>query len=556
LAQALALVSLTAIASAQVPAGPEFRVNALTTGYQGIARGAVAMAPGGEAFVVWSTSPNPPVIKRDVLGQRFDASGSPRGASFSINTYTTGEQHSAIAAMDATGDIVVVWNSNPLDGSGYDVFGQRFTAAGIPRGSEFRVNLTTAGTQWVTDHGIASDAAGNFIVVWYSDDQDGSGRGVVGRRFDAFGAPRGGEFQVNTYTTGFQSFATVAVGGPGFVVVWRSHNQDGSSYGIFGQRFDASGAPVGVEFPVNTYTTGIQHGPVVAADSDGNFIVAWRSDGQDGSLGGVIGRRFDASGTALGPDFQVNSYTTGNQFLPSVACDADGGFVISWQSDGGENGGSGYGVFARRFDRDGLSRGGEFQVNTYTTSHQGNPSVAVDAVGNILIAWTSLLQDGSNNGVYGQRFGGLGPAALAVDSAGNQVLEPCRRWRYRPVRRLLRRLGVQPDHASGGALGRIGGRGHPSRRAGPTEAVALARGRELHRRVANQRLLSLHRDAFAPQRDRRVHADGVLPVPRDDTRADGGVRARGEGGIRVRAARLHVADVRRRPGQQPLLPLD
>ena len=48
---------------------------------------------------------------------------------------------------------------------------------------------------------VASDAAGNFVVVWDSADQDGSDVGVFGQRYASSGAPLGPEFRVNTYTT-------------------------------------------------------------------------------------------------------------------------------------------------------------------------------------------------------------------------------------------------------------------------------------------------------------------------------------------------------------------
>ena len=39
--------------------------------------------------------------------------------------------------------------------------------------------------------------------------------------------------------------------------------------------------------------------------------------------------------------------------------------------------------------------GNEFQVNTYTTSYQRNPSVAMDADRNFVVVWDSYDQDGS-----------------------------------------------------------------------------------------------------------------------------------------------------------------
>jgi hypothetical protein len=77
-----------------------------------------------------------------------------------------------------------------------------------------------------------------------------------------------------------------------FVVAWSSYLQDGSDFGVFGQRYDSSGASVGPEFQVNTYTTGTQFGWSVAADPSGDFAVVWTSEGQDGSFDGVFGQRY------------------------------------------------------------------------------------------------------------------------------------------------------------------------------------------------------------------------------------------------------------------------
>ncbi len=140
---------------------------------------------------------------------------------------------------------------------------------------------------------MASDRNGNVVIVWQSAGPDGSGFGIFGQRFDAAGDPRGGEFQVNSFTTGYQARPSVASDANGnFVVAWHSAAQDGSSYGAFGQRFDAAGDPRGAEFQVNSFTTGVQFGPVVASASNGNFVLAWASALQDGSSFGVFGQRF------------------------------------------------------------------------------------------------------------------------------------------------------------------------------------------------------------------------------------------------------------------------
>ncbi len=359
------------------------------------------------------------------------AQGLPLGSEFQVNTYTMGAQEFPAVATDPLGNFVVVWESGQ-DGSDFGVFGQRFASSGTPLGTEFQVNTYTTGYQGTyPSSDVATDGAGNFVVVWTSDLQDGSYYGVFGQRFSNTGARVGTEFQVNTYTTGNQNDPTVASTGAGnFVVLWQSaNNQDGDARGIFGQRFSNTGTPLGGEFQVNTYTTGDQHAPAVALDAAGNFVVVWHSP-QDGNSDGVFGQRFDSSGALVGTEFQVNTYTTNFQGYAAVGSDAAGNFVVVWESGGGQDGDS-YGVFGQRFSNSGARVGTEFQVNTYTSGSQGGPAIAMDAAGNFVVAWRSASanQDGSGNGVFAQRFAS-GGARLGTEfqvntyTTGNQGSSP------------------------------------------------------------------------------------------------------------------------------------
>jgi len=118
--------------------------------------------------------------------------------------------------------------------------------------------------------------------------------------FDSDGNKVGSEFQVNTWTTDIQGNPSVSsLSNGGFVVVWESGcrasectPQDGSGFGVYGQRFDSNGNKVGSEFQVNTWTTDIQGNPSVSSLANGGFVVVWESKGQDGSDYGVFGRIF------------------------------------------------------------------------------------------------------------------------------------------------------------------------------------------------------------------------------------------------------------------------
>ena len=70
---------------------------------------------------------------------------------------------------------------------------------------------------------------------------------------------------------------------------------------------------VGPELQVNTYTTNQQSLPRVATNVGGEFVVVWSSYGQDGSYSGVFGQCYSDAGVAQGPEFQVNTFTTSFQ---------------------------------------------------------------------------------------------------------------------------------------------------------------------------------------------------------------------------------------------------
>jgi hypothetical protein len=143
----------------------------------------------------------------------------------------------------------------------------------------------------------------------------------------------------------------------------------------------------------------------VASDASGNAIVAWESYGEDGANYGVFGQRYDNAGNPIGGEFQINTYTSGNQSRPEVASDPNGNFVVTWESYNGQDG-EDSGVFGQQFDSVGQRIGSEFQVNTYTTKDQSDPFVASDASGNFVVVWYSQSQEGGqgSGGIFGQRF--------------------------------------------------------------------------------------------------------------------------------------------------------
>jgi hypothetical protein len=207
-------------------------------------------------------------------------------------------------------------------------------------GAEVRVNTTTAGTQRThIEGGRSVDAAddGSYVVVWSSSVGDGSGWGVFGQRYDSSGAAVGGEFAVNLTTADTQNNAAVAVHDDGsYVVTWQSRLQDGAVFGVFARTFAADGTPTSGEIAVNTTTLGNQELASVAALEGGGFAVTWTGKGT-GDANGIFARVFNGAGTPVTGEIAVNTTKELAQAYASIAADSSGGFAVVWHGTGGSD---------------------------------------------------------------------------------------------------------------------------------------------------------------------------------------------------------------------------
>ena len=388
----LLIAPAAAVAQYPMPSGPEVRVNTYTTGAQ--QRPSVASRVGG--FVVVWESEGQDGDQAGIFGQRYSGdTPMPAGMEFRVNSHTTGAQHAASAASEESPSFVIAWQSDGQDGDLGGIYAQRFSAGGLPQGGEFRVNSYTTASQ--ASPAAGADSAGNFVVVWASLGQDGSGYGIFGQRYGSSGMPLGGEFQVNTNTTGFQGHPAVSRTAEGhFVVAWEGESAGEDGFGIFARRYVNDGAPLGGEFRVNAFTMFNQRYPSVASDNN-VFTVVWQSDGHDGSGYGIYGRIFNLGSGVGGPQFRVNDFTTGAQTRPWVASNVWMNCGVVWRDEvqdpqGGIYGISPYGCFPNDLPN--------AHINTFTAGAQSGPVIAEN--GYLFAAWTSEQDSDGSAGVYAQ----------------------------------------------------------------------------------------------------------------------------------------------------------
>ncbi len=244
---------------------------------------------------------------------------------------------------------------------------------------EFQANTRESNKQ--ENPAIAMDEEGNFVIVWNSYLQDGSSNGIFGQRFNSNCNPAGSEFQINTETSGNQREPAVAMDAEGnFVVTWYGPGEDKED--IFARRFNSNGQPLGSEFSVNAHTNDKQLYPSAAINNDGGFIIVWESRNIPGqSSKAICGRLYDSSGSSIGPEFVINEEVSDSRY-PDVAMDAEGIFAVVWLRDKSSNS-----IIARLYNADGTAKTKPFEVSTIRISSITEPSIAMDKAGNFVVAW-------------------------------------------------------------------------------------------------------------------------------------------------------------------------
>ena len=301
---------------------------------------------------------------------------------------------------------------------------------------ETRVNTFVNGAQIFSN--VAALADGGWIVHWNSLDQDGSLYGVYSQRYSATGAPVGIETRVHTYTTDNQTLARVpvlALENGGWAVVWTSYGQDGDRSGAFQRIYDANGLPTSVETPINTYTPNEQIPMHIMGLPDGGWMVAVTSNGQDGDSGGLYLRKYNADGTPDGAETRINTTTAGYQQIELAAQLADGGWLITWNSAEPAPPGITL-IYQQRYDADGNAVGTQTLISSHTAADHSNVIPLAD--GGWVVTWDSLDQD-----IYQRRFDSDGVAISGPVRVSEGLLEQgsVRRWRRLARRRLGRGLG-------------------------------------------------------------------------------------------------------------------
>jgi len=155
-----------------------------------------------------------------------------------VTQTTQGDQTAPMVTALAGGGFAVAWSGQgALDDAG--VMARLFDDSGSPATDEFAVNTTLVEMQ--AGPCLTSLTPQALGFAWESEGQDGDGKGVVVRSLTPDGLEISSETQANVYSDGEQSRPRCGRLADGtLVVTWQSKDLDGSGFGIVVRRFDTS----------------------------------------------------------------------------------------------------------------------------------------------------------------------------------------------------------------------------------------------------------------------------------------------------------------------------
>jgi hypothetical protein len=290
-------------------------------------------------------------------------------------------------ASSASGTSVVVW-TNVNGFTNHDIWGQLYDRDGRAVGAPIPVDTLTTDDS-VAPH-VAMDSQGRFVVAWENRGPGGT-FSVFVRYFNAAGAALTAITRVTTAGSN-DSQPDVAASNGSFVVAW-TNQASATNDDIQAERFAVSGGvPQGQGIFTVVGDANVEDAPTVAMSPDGRFDIVYERQ-YSGADWDIFASQYDGTG-ALVRGFIFINFDSNPEHNPSVAMDAAGNAVVAYQEQFGRTD-----IVANRLGSDG-SVGSSIVVANPIFNNALNPSVALaPSGGQFVVAYDTVLPTGSSGGV-------------------------------------------------------------------------------------------------------------------------------------------------------------
>jgi hypothetical protein len=348
-----------------------------------------ASSLNGMSVAAW-TELHPDLNFDAIKIQIFNTSGQKFGNAVTVTNSFTGAFTSVPSvAMDTSANTYIAWS----DTNG-NVFAAKYNASGVRQGSIVTVAATNMKEY---DPSIAVSGPGE-VVISYTRDASSSNRDVVARRFTAAFSAISTFFVANSSANEYASRVARTDGADQRFSIAYQVGGD-----VYVKRYNNTGILLGTSAVATG--TNFQGVPRLDIDRAGNTVVAWQE--LVGSQWNIYARRITATG-GFGSTLAIAT-TTRNETLAGVAVDkSDGDFVLSYQSRAGTSGPSI--VYATEFSSAGIRKG---TYSLGTQSSFAGPAISINGADRYFVTYigpltfTDDLNGSETTRVIYSRFGTL-----------------------------------------------------------------------------------------------------------------------------------------------------
>jgi hypothetical protein len=254
-----------------------------------------------------------------------------------------------------------------------------------------------------------SGLAGDSLMVWSSESSDGLTSSILSQFQDSDGNPVGDPITVNSDGETFGKLPTVAANSNGnYLVAWQTELPDGTLDTISALWLDGSGNPLGDTFQMPTASDGQQAEPALSGDDSGNVLVTWTAYAADGSTSEIYLQIVSDGEPSDNDTLQPVSDPSQSAASFSQVQASTQGAVVAWNATDSTTGVPG--VYFQRFNPHAKPVGLQRRVGHQTSGRRRLIKLATDSSGNFRIRWEGFDGLGNSLGIFEQRY----------DSGGNE----------------------------------------------------------------------------------------------------------------------------------------
>ncbi|MFC2119446.1 T9SS type A sorting domain-containing protein [Bacteroidota bacterium] len=304
------------------------------------------------------------------------------------NRWGDDEQLNCDVASDADGNFVIVWEDY-RDTVGQSqqqtsIYAQRYNSTGESIGDNYLISSGGYG-EYSISPSISMRPDGYFVIIWKT------GSNIIAQLFNPDGTRKGEQIIITDPLDIVDLKVSMNSDGE-FVVLWISQLYNPpwqTTQNLFLNVFSFQGIAITDKIRVNEVLDNCSYRePSISHSNNGNFAVAWDASFPPNPFVQI----FLSNGNRIGNNILID-----NEFgvTPSISMFTNNEFIVGWSNNNS--------IYAQLFNADGTPKTPKFLVNDDTPSEfKTLPTVTTMNSGNFAITWQD--ERNGNPDIYAQTF--------------------------------------------------------------------------------------------------------------------------------------------------------